>query len=77
MFGKGKNYPLVSFRSRKGSFVLLKCQHHFTTIVERRAIMDPKQLKRTLAVLGLAGLLASAGLTLPGCAKHPPAGQTS
>lgn len=40
-------------------------------------MMDPKRLKRVLATLGLAGLLASAGLTLSGCAKHPPAGQTA
>jgi radical SAM modification target selenobiotic family peptide len=40
-------------------------------------MMDPKQLRKTLSTLGLAGLLASAGLTLPGCAKHPPAGQTA
>ncbi len=39
--------------------------------------MDTRQLKRILASFGLAGLLAGAGLTLPGCAKHPPAGQTS
>lgn len=39
--------------------------------------MDTKQLKRILASFGLAGLLAGAGLTLPSCAKHPPAGQTS
>jgi radical SAM modification target selenobiotic family peptide len=39
--------------------------------------MDVKQLKKILASFGLAGLLATAGLTLPGCAKHPPAGQTS
>ncbi|UCD88163.1 MAG: selenobiotic family radical SAM modification target peptide [Desulfobacterales bacterium] len=39
--------------------------------------MDIKQLKKILASFGLAGLLATAGLTLSGCAKHPPAGQTS
>lgn len=29
--------------------------------------MDAKQIKQILATLGLAGLLASAGLALPGC----------
>jgi radical SAM modification target selenobiotic family peptide len=45
--------------------------------LKRRKMMDTRQLKKVLASLGLAGLLAGAGLTLPGCAKHPPAGQTS
>lgn len=45
--------------------------------LERGRIMDIKQLKKILASFGLAGLLATAGLTLSGCAKHPPAGQTS
>jgi radical SAM modification target selenobiotic family peptide len=39
--------------------------------------MDIRQLKKILASFGLAGLLATAGLTLPGCAKKHPAGQTS
>ncbi len=30
--------------------------------------MDTKQLRKILASLGLAGLLAGAGLTVPGCA---------
>jgi radical SAM modification target selenobiotic family peptide len=38
--------------------------------------MEIKQLKKILASFGLAGLLATAGLTLSGCAE-PPAGQTS
>jgi len=45
--------------------------------LERGRVMDVTQLKKILASFGLAGLLATAGLTLPGCAKHPPAGQTS
>jgi hypothetical protein len=39
--------------------------------------MDLKQLRTILASFGLAGLLATANLALPGCAKHPPAEQTS
>jgi radical SAM modification target selenobiotic family peptide len=35
---------------------------------KRREIMDTKRLKKLLAGLGLAGLLAGAGLTNPGCA---------
>ncbi|MBW2565312.1 MAG: selenobiotic family radical SAM modification target peptide [Deltaproteobacteria bacterium] len=38
--------------------------------------MEIKQLKKILASFGLAGLLATAGLTLSGCAT-PPADQTS
>jgi len=34
----------------------------------RRKMMGTKQLKKLLAGLGLAGLLAGAGLTLPSCA---------
>jgi radical SAM modification target selenobiotic family peptide len=44
--------------------------------LERRRVMEIKQLRKILASFGLAGLLATAGLTLSGCAKHP-AGQTS
>ncbi|MDY6837890.1 MAG: SbtA family thio(seleno)oxazole RiPP natural product precursor [Thermodesulfobacteriota bacterium] len=40
-------------------------------------MMDVKHLRKVLGSLGLAGLLATAGLALPGCAKHPPAEQTS
>jgi radical SAM modification target selenobiotic family peptide len=39
--------------------------------------MDVRQLKKILASLGLAGLMATAGLALPGCAKQQPAEQTS
>ena len=42
----------------------------------RRRMMDTKQLKKVLAAVSLAGLLAGAGLSLPGCEKHPP-GQTA
>ena len=34
---------------------------------QRRAMMDAKEIKKLLATVGLAGLLAGAGLTLPGC----------
>jgi hypothetical protein len=39
-------------------------------------MMDTKQLKKILGTLGLAGLLATANLALPGCEK-PPAGEQS
>ena len=45
--------------------------------LERGRMMDLKQLKKVLGSLGLAGLLATAGLALPGCEKQPPAEQTS
>jgi radical SAM modification target selenobiotic family peptide len=44
--------------------------------LKRRKMMDTRHLKKVLATFGLAGLLAGAGLTLPGCAKHPPEGHT-
>jgi radical SAM modification target selenobiotic family peptide len=31
--------------------------------------MDTKQIKKILATYGLAGLIAGAGLSLPGCAS--------
>ncbi|MGD8757879.1 MAG: hypothetical protein PVH78_03315 [Deltaproteobacteria bacterium] len=40
-------------------------------------MMDAKQLKKILGSLGLAGLLATANLALPGCEKNPPAEQSS
>ena len=40
-------------------------------------MMDAKQLKKILGSVGLAGLLATANLALPGCEKHPPAEQSS
>ncbi len=39
--------------------------------------MDTKQLKKILGSLGLAGLLATANLALPGCDNQPPAEQSS
>ena len=39
--------------------------------------MDSKQLKKILGTLGLAGLIATANLALPGCQKQPPSEQTS
>jgi len=44
--------------------------------LKRRRMMDTRHLKKVLATFGLAGLLAGAGLTLPGCDKHPPGGHT-
>jgi hypothetical protein len=44
---------------------------------ERGRMMDTKQLKKILGSLGLAGLLATANLALPGCDKQPPAEQSS
>ncbi|MGD2124685.1 MAG: SbtA family thio(seleno)oxazole RiPP natural product precursor [Desulfobacteraceae bacterium] len=38
--------------------------------------MEINKLKKILAGLSIAGLLASASLTLPGCPKPPP-GQTA
>jgi radical SAM modification target selenobiotic family peptide len=32
-------------------------------------MMDTKEIKKILATLGLAGLIAGAGLSLPGCAS--------
>lgn len=40
-------------------------------------MMDFKQLRKILAGLGLAGLMATANLALPGCAGKQPADQTS
>jgi radical SAM modification target selenobiotic family peptide len=40
-------------------------------------MMDTKQLKKILGTLGLAGLLATANLALPGCEKQPAGEQSS
>jgi hypothetical protein len=39
--------------------------------------MDLMQLRRLLGSLGLASLLATANLALPGCSKDQPAEQSS
>jgi radical SAM modification target selenobiotic family peptide len=36
--------------------------------------LDTEKLKKLLAGLGIAALLANAGLTLPGCSSHGKSG---
>jgi radical SAM modification target selenobiotic family peptide len=44
---------------------LAKRKYVVSTNVKRRQMMGTKELKKLLASLGLAGLLAGAGLTAP------------